>query len=100
MVAFVSSGLRVALLCGAVLAVMVCGCTERSRDEMRRGYGEGRQQMRDRLPASQPAPTTADAPTPPRHQYGACPVGGHHTVGKVDRRGRTHCAKCGRYMTP
>ena len=29
---------------------------------------------------------------------GKCPRGGSHARGKVDRNGKTHCAKCGRFM--
>ena len=29
---------------------------------------------------------------------GDCPQGGSHVPGKVDRNGRTHCRKCGRFM--
>ncbi len=34
----------------------------------------------------------------PAPSYGSCPRGGAHVPGKVDRNGRTHCGKCGRYM--
>jgi len=31
-------------------------------------------------------------------QQGNCPQGGNHVPGKVDRNGRTHCARCGRFV--
>lgn len=44
---------------------------------------------------SQPAPTRGGE----RPYVGAaCPHGGQHTPGKVDRNGRTHCSRCGRLM--
>lgn len=47
------------------------------------------------LPPIEPPPKKVEpSPSP----YGNCPRGGSHVPGKTDRRGRLHCAKCGRYM--
>ena len=53
-----------------------------------------RQGVPQRGTARYSAPQATVQPTP----AGTCPRGGPHVPGKVDKNGRLHCAKCGRYM--
>lgn len=50
-------------------------------------------------PPPQQSYRTPPAPaTRPTYGGGSCRRGGYHVPGKVDRNGRTHCAKCGQLM--
>lgn len=59
------------------------------------------QQQQPAARAYPPAVQTSPSSSPDNRgasQGSRCPQGGYHVRGKIDRNGRTHCARCGRLM--